>query len=490
MAYSAEAIRAEKLRRLSERRQRQASAYLLDPRAREFMEYLSGKSVIVVGPADYLTGAGRGAWIDSHDVVVRLNWGAPVPAGKERDYGTRTDVLYKRLLKLGILDQIDVEEYEAAGLRWVVAVESAQKPENKQHMEAMLGDRIPYFFERLSYRELRQAMRNNPLVGMIAVHHLLKSDLRSLTVTGCDFYASGYHVGYGGRAYRESLQRKEGTISPRHDADVQQAHLYRMRSRDSRLRFDETLSGLVVSAARRYVARDAAVIIPARYASSRFPGKPLAPIAGKPMILHVCERAAQAVETVVVATDDHRIAQCVTNAGYRAVMTGDCATGTDRVAEAARSVRASIYVNVQGDEPLVDPADILALIEAKRANYGSVVNGMCRLEGDPYDPTAVKVAVAGARMVYASRAPIPATKDGHRAEWKQLGLYAFSDEDLQWFSACKRGLLEAAEDVELLRFVEHGRPIHMVQVGAAQAVDLPEHIAAVEALMNREAVPA
>src|SRR5690606_13628497 len=148
-------------------------------------------------------------------------------------------------------------------------------------------------------------------------------------------------------------------------------------------------------------------------------------------------------DTVVVATDDERIAQCVQNAGYRVVMTGECATGTDRVAEAARQVRASIYVNVQGDEPLVNPADILALIDAKRENPGHVINGMCRLEGDPYDTTTVKAAVSDGRLVYASRAPVPATKDGHRAEWKQLGLYAFNSDDLRRFRTHPRGALEA-----------------------------------------------
>src|SRR5690606_36499853 len=105
-------------------------------------------------------------------------------------------------------------------------------------------------------------------------------------------------------------------------------------------------------------------------------------------------RAAEAVPTVLVATDDERIAQCVERAGYRAVMTGEHETGTDRVAEVARTVKADIYVNVQGDEPLVSAEDILALVEAKRRHPKAVINGMCRLDGDPYDPTAVKAAVS------------------------------------------------------------------------------------------------
>ena len=111
------------------------------------------------------------------------------------------------------------------------------------------------------------------------------------------------------------------------------------------------------------------VVIPARFQSSRFPGKPLTPLLGKPMILWVAELSAKAVgdKNVFVATDDERITEVVTSAGYQVVMTtSDALTGTDRLAEVAQKIKADIYINVQGDEPLVDPQDIVKVIEEKK----------------------------------------------------------------------------------------------------------------------------
>ena len=120
------------------------------------------------------------------------------------------------------------------------------------------------------------------------------------------------------------------------------------------------------------------VLIPARYSSSRYPGKPLVPLLGKPMILWVAELAARAVggENVYVATEDERIVDVVEGAGFQAVVTTDDAlTGTDRLAQAAEQIKADIYINVQGDETLVDPADILKVRDAKRAHMDDIVNG-------------------------------------------------------------------------------------------------------------------
>src|SRR5690554_4540327 len=119
------------------------------------------------------------------------------------------------------------------------------------------------------------------------------------------------------------------------------------------------------------------VLIPARYGSSRYPGKPLVPLLGKPMILWVAELSAKAVgqENVYVATEDQRIVDVVEQAGFQAVMTTDDAlTGTDRLAQAAEKVQADIYINVQGDEPLVDPADILKVRDAKIAFMDDILN--------------------------------------------------------------------------------------------------------------------
>ena len=164
--------------------------------------------------------------------------------------------------------------------------------------------------------------------------------------------------------------------------------------------------------------RHVAVIIPARFGASRFPGKPLAELAGRPLIAHVVERArrARGVDVVAVATDDARIARAAEAAGATAILTGPAATGTDRVAEAARRLapRPELIVNLQGDEPLIEPEAIETLIEAMAAS-GAGMGTLARplAEGELERPQVVKV-VTGVRgdALYFSRAPIPHRRDG------------------------------------------------------------------------------
>lgn len=337
----------------------------------------------------------------------------------------------------------------------------------------------------------------SPLVGMVAVKHLLTMPIESLTITGCDFYLSGYGKDYGGLDYRQWVKRTEGTIGPTHDGPRQLRWLADQRQRDPRLNFDEELDRIAKLPALpdKKAMEGVTIIIPARYGSSRFPGKPLAEINGKAMILHVCERVARLGAKVIVATDDQRIQQAVAGAGHTAVMTSDALTGTDRVAAAveklSRGGRQSrdIFVNVQGDEPLIDANAIIAVVEAKRKNRFEVINAMTELQpGEAENRDVVKAVVKkDKRLVYASRLPLPAGREGHQAKWKQLGLYAFNREDLRKFTGHgRRAELEAAEDVEILRFIEIGVPVRMVVVrGSAQAVDKPEHIAIVEELMRQ-----
>jgi 3-deoxy-manno-octulosonate cytidylyltransferase (CMP-KDO synthetase) len=159
------------------------------------------------------------------------------------------------------------------------------------------------------------------------------------------------------------------------------------------------------------------VIIPARYESSRFPGKPLVPILGVPMIVRVARQAAAAVggEHVYVATDDDQIADVVRKAGFRAVATSRTAqTGTDRVAEAAETLEADAYINVQGDEPMLDPATIDAVIAAKRTASGVVINAMAALgsDEDKHSPNLPKVVASeSGRLLYMSRSALPGYKD-------------------------------------------------------------------------------
>jgi len=237
---------------------------------------------------------------------------------------------------------------------------------------------------------------------------------------------------------------------------------------------------------------DPVAVIPARYASTRFPGKPLVPLLGRPMILWVADVCAEALggANVVVATDDGRIHDVAAAAGYRVEMTSDRAlTGTDRIAEIADRLGTDVILNVQGDEPLLDPADLVRIAEVKAAQPEMVVNGYHPLgpEEDPENPNLPKVVIdRDERLLYMSRCAVPGTKSGGPSTTttylKQVCIYGFSVDDLRSFaSVAGKGPLEAAEDIEILRFLELGRPVRMVRTSAASlAVDAPEDVAPVE----------
>lgn len=233
-------------------------------------------------------------------------------------------------------------------------------------------------------------------------------------------------------------------------------------------------------------------VIPARYASIRFPGKPLAPLAGRPMILHVlaAARAAQKLDRVVVATDDARIADVVRREGGEAVLTSaSAASGTDRLAEAAGRIAGDVYVNVQGDEPLMPPENIDLAVETLLAGTGRDVATVA-LPVEPEearDPNVVKVVMAAdGRALYFSRAPIPYSRSGDPKYRKHLGLYAYRAETLAKLALLPPSPLEQAESLEQLRWLEAG---FSVWVGAARAdsigVDTPEDLARAEAMLGR-----
>jgi 3-deoxy-manno-octulosonate cytidylyltransferase (CMP-KDO synthetase) len=235
----------------------------------------------------------------------------------------------------------------------------------------------------------------------------------------------------------------------------------------------------------------AIVIIPARYKSSRFPGKPLIPLLGKPMIIWVAEVCAKAVGTssVYIATDHEGIRETVENAGYKAIMTSSNAlTGTDRLAEAASKVDADIYINVQGDEPLLDPDDILKIIQAKQKNINHVINGFTWLEKNvnPDNVNIPKVITnERSELIYMSRRALPGYKESINSPSvykKQVCIYAFSKHELESFHNYRRkSTLEQCEDIEILRFLELGIPILMVETKAGSlAVDVPEDVPLVE----------
>lgn len=235
------------------------------------------------------------------------------------------------------------------------------------------------------------------------------------------------------------------------------------------------------------------IIIPARYKSSRFPGKPLAEILGKSLIRRTWERCCLALPApaVWVATDDERIAGHCRGFGAQVVMTrDDCLTGTDRVHDAAGQIEADLYLDVQGDEPLIEPADILAVKAFALAHPGSVVNAMTPItdEAEWRSPMIPKMLAApDGRLLYMSRAPVPSNKeDAFQGAMRQVCVMAFDKQALDAFtSVTAKTPLEAIEDLELLRFLEMGIEVRMVRVSECSiAVDLPEDIAKVEAALD------
>ncbi len=235
-------------------------------------------------------------------------------------------------------------------------------------------------------------------------------------------------------------------------------------------------------------------VIPARWASTRFPGKPLATLAGEPMIVHVVRRASEArtVGHVIVATDDQRIAEAAAAAGAEAVMTGECPSGTDRVAAAvAGRSEWEIVINVQGDEPLLAGDNIDVLVEGLLADADAPVSTLCRpLEAErAEDPNAVKVVrdLRG-RALYFSRSPIPYPRHREMA-WRlwrlHLGIYGFRRQALERFVALPPSELEQAEGLEQLRALENGIPILVLDAPhPAFGVDTPEDLQRVEKILN------
>jgi 3-deoxy-manno-octulosonate cytidylyltransferase (CMP-KDO synthetase) len=238
-------------------------------------------------------------------------------------------------------------------------------------------------------------------------------------------------------------------------------------------------------------------VIPARFASTRLPGKPLVPLGGKPMIERVWNRVRQAssVSGVLVATDDERIRSAVEAFGGQAVMTrSDHRSGTERVAEVAAARKdVDIFVNVQGDEPLIEPAAIDQAVEAIEADSEVNVSTLAVPISNPsdiMDPNVVKVVLDfDGNGLYFSRAPIPWVRDRggpvHAQHLKHLGLYAFRRAALLEFATFPQGDLERIEQLEQLRWLENGYRIRVAETEHdSVSVDIPEDVKRVEALLS------
>lgn len=237
------------------------------------------------------------------------------------------------------------------------------------------------------------------------------------------------------------------------------------------------------------------VLIPARFSSSRYPGKPLVNLLGKPMIIWVAELSEKAVgrDNVYVATEDKKIADAVKEAGFQAVMTSsEALTGTDRLAEAAMQIDADIFINVQGDEPLVDPEDILKVRDAKISDTSAIINGFSWLSEneDPHSVNIPKVITNEKNeLVYMSRVALPGFKDHRHAPVnykKQVCIYAFTKNELNAFREFgRKSELEQSEDIEILRFLELGKKIKMIETRPGSlAVDIPSDVEKVESALR------
>lgn len=240
-------------------------------------------------------------------------------------------------------------------------------------------------------------------------------------------------------------------------------------------------------------------IIPARMAASRFPGKPLALLAGRPMIEHVYRRAERCphLAEVHLATCDREIYDAVQRFGGKAIMTADTHVRcTDRVAEAAQAISADVIVNIQGDEPLIHPHAITQLCEAILADSDVPCVNLCNVitsEADFRNPNQIK-AVCDQKgfAIYMSRQPIPTTKQwGHTQVLRQLGMIAFQKSFLETFANLAPTPLEQAESVDMLRAIEHGYRVKMV-VSAFESfgVDTPADLRVAEERLRDDRIAA
>lgn len=245
-------------------------------------------------------------------------------------------------------------------------------------------------------------------------------------------------------------------------------------------------------------AAEVIAIIPARYQSTRFPAKLLAPLDGKPLVQHTYERTkmAKRVDDVCVATDDARIADALAPYGTRVVMTrSDHRSGTDRIAEVAATSPARIVVNVQGDEPLIDPHTIDEVVDALESDAEAAMATAARALVDPAaikNPNVVKAVLDHAgRALYFSRAPIPYPRESAGEPtrgvryWHHVGLYAYRREFLLEFAQMPPSPLERIEMLEQLRALENGFSIRVVETQYQSiGVDTPEDLERVRSLLE------
>ena len=234
--------------------------------------------------------------------------------------------------------------------------------------------------------------------------------------------------------------------------------------------------------------KDFVVVIPARLNSGRLGRKPLADICGKPMILHTYERALEVTskDNIFIATDSNEIMEVCHHSEANCVMTSkNCLTGTDRIAEFSRTFKAKVYVNLQGDEPIMDSANICKMIEAGVQEPDLIINGWASIQTkkEYISKTIPKVVIKeNGDLMYMSRSPIPGNKSNEFVEAKkQICVYSFPLKALQFLTANpQKSSVEEIEDIEKLRFLEMGWRVKMIELsGSSIAVDTPKDLESV-----------
>ena len=223
------------------------------------------------------------------------------------------------------------------------------------------------------------------------------------------------------------------------------------------------------------------IIVPARYGSSRYKGKPLVKILGRQLVLRVADICAKTIgiENLYIATDNLKIKKVVERSNYKCILTSKkCLTGTDRVAEASKKINAKIYINVQGDEPLVNPKDINKIITAKKKYPNHVICGYDKIHKlqNPESKNLPKVVVNSKKeLIYISRSLIPGSKKiiKNKEYYKQVCIYGFNKKELKkFFKMKKKSNVESFEDIEILRFFDLGIKIKMIKLNSnSVAVD-------------------
>ena len=236
------------------------------------------------------------------------------------------------------------------------------------------------------------------------------------------------------------------------------------------------------------------IIIPARYGSSRYRGKPLVKILGREMILRVADICKKIKNVrVFIATDSKKIANVAEKNGYDYIMTSkNCLTGTDRVAEASKKIKSEIFINVQGDEPTISPRDIQKIMNAKKKFPNHVICGYDKIHNfeNPKNINLPKVVVnSKGELIYISRTLVPGTKKKNQNinYFKQVCIYAFNKKQLNKFYLKKRkSIIEKIEDIEILRFFDMDEKIKMVKLNSnSVAVDEMRDVKKAEKLLKK-----